>query len=33
MEDLGFPVFSDLETAIKALSIAYQYSNRKKGEE
>jgi acyl-CoA synthetase (NDP forming) len=33
MEDLGFPVFSDLETAIKALGIAYQYSNRKKGEE
>jgi len=33
MEDLGFPVFSDLETAIKALGIAYQYSSRKKGEE
>jgi acetate---CoA ligase (ADP-forming) len=33
MEDLGFPVFSDLETAIKALGMAYQYSNRKKGEE
>jgi len=33
MEDLGFPVFSELETAIKALGIAYQYSNRKKGEE
>jgi acyl-CoA synthetase (NDP forming) len=33
MEDLGFPVFSDLEMAIKALGIAYQYSNRKKGEE
>ncbi|PIV21687.1 MAG: hypothetical protein COZ69_06180 [Deltaproteobacteria bacterium CG_4_8_14_3_um_filter_45_9] len=33
MEDLGFPVFSDLEIAIKALGIAYQYSNRKKGEE
>jgi acetate---CoA ligase (ADP-forming) len=32
MEDLGFPVFSDLEMAIKALGIAYQYSNRKKGE-
>jgi len=33
MEDLGFPVFSDLEMGIKALGIAYQYSNRKKGEE
>jgi acyl-CoA synthetase (NDP forming) len=33
MEDLGFPVFADLETAIKALGMAYQYSNRKKGEE
>jgi acyl-CoA synthetase (NDP forming) len=33
MEDLGFPVFSDLEMAIKALGIAYQYSNQKKGEE
>ncbi len=33
MEDFGFPVFSDLEMAIKALGIAYQYSNRKKGEE
>ncbi len=32
MEDLGFPVFSELEAAIKALGIAYQYSNRKKGE-
>ena len=32
MEDLGFPVFSDSETAIKALGIAYQYSIRKKGE-
>jgi acetyltransferase len=32
MEDLGFPVFSDPETAIKALGIAYQYSNRRKGE-
>jgi acyl-CoA synthetase (NDP forming) len=32
MEDLGFPVFPDLETAIKALGIAYQYSIRKKGE-
>ncbi len=33
MEDLGFPVFSDLEMGIKALGIAYQYSNQKKGEE
>ena len=33
LEDLGFPVFSDLEMAIKALGIAYQYSSRKKGEE
>jgi acetyltransferase len=33
MEDLGFPVFSDLEMAIKALGIAYQYSKWKKGEE
>jgi len=32
MEDLGFPVFSDLEVAIKALGIAYQYSKWKKGE-
>ncbi len=32
MEDLGFPIFSDLEMAIKALGIAYQFSNRGKGE-
>ncbi len=32
MEDLGFPVFSDLETAMKALGIAYQYSRQRKGE-
>ncbi len=32
MEDLGFPVFTDLEMAIKALGIAYQYSKWKKGE-
>jgi acyl-CoA synthetase (NDP forming) len=32
MEDLGFPVFSNIETAIKALGIAYQYSRQKKGE-
>jgi hypothetical protein len=31
MEDLGFPVFPDLEMAIKALGIAYQYTIRKKG--
>jgi len=33
LEDLGFPVFSELETAIKALGMAYQYANWKKGEE
>jgi len=33
MEDLGYPVFSDLEMAIKALGIAYQYSKQKKGEQ
>jgi acyl-CoA synthetase (NDP forming) len=32
MEDLGFPVFSDPEMSIKALGIAYQYSNWRKGE-
>lgn len=32
MEDLGFPVFSSLEIAIKALGIAYQYASSKKGE-
>lgn len=31
LEDLGFPVFSDIETAIKALGIAYQYSIKKGG--
>jgi acyl-CoA synthetase (NDP forming) len=31
MEDLGFPVFPDLEMAIKALGIACQYAIRKKG--
>jgi acyl-CoA synthetase (NDP forming) len=31
MEELGFPVFSDLEMAIKALGIAYQYAMRGKG--
>jgi acetyltransferase len=33
LEDLGFPVFSELETAMKALGVAYHYSNWKKGEE
>jgi len=32
MEDLGFPVFSNIETATKALGIAYQYTIWKKGE-
>jgi len=32
MEDCGFPVFSDPETAMKALGIAYQHSLWKKGE-
>jgi acyl-CoA synthetase (NDP forming) len=32
LEDLGFPVFSDFEMAIKALGIAWQYAIRKKGE-
>ena len=31
MEDLGFPVFSDLEMGIKALGIACQYAIHKKG--
>ncbi len=31
MEDLGFPVFRDPETSMKALGIAYQYAIRKKG--
>jgi len=31
MEDLGFPVFPDLEMAIKALGLAYQYATRQKG--
>ena len=31
MEDLGFPVFPDVETSMKALGIAYQYAIRKKG--
>ena len=32
LEELGFPVFSNIETAIKALGIAYQYAIRMKGE-
>jgi acyl-CoA synthetase (NDP forming) len=31
MEDLGFPVFPDVEMAIKALGIAYQYAIRREG--
>jgi hypothetical protein len=31
MEDLGFPVFSDLEMAIKALGVASQYAKTKGG--
>ena len=30
LEDLGFPVFSELETAIKAIGVAYQYASWKK---
>lgn len=30
LEDLGFPVFSHLETAIKAIGLAYQYAIWKK---
>jgi len=33
LEDLGFPVFSDFETSIKAFGMAWQYAVRKKGEE
>jgi len=32
LEDLGFPVFSELEMAMKALGLAYQYANWRKGE-
>jgi acyl-CoA synthetase (NDP forming) len=32
LEDLGFPVFSDIEMAIKALGIAYQYAKPKGGD-
>jgi acetyltransferase len=31
IEDLGFPVFQEVEMAVKALGIAYQYSIWKKG--
>ena len=31
LEDIEFPVFTELETAIKALGIAYQYSTRQGG--
>jgi acyl-CoA synthetase (NDP forming) len=31
LEDLGFPVFPDLEMAIKALGIAYRYGSGRKG--
>ena len=30
LEDLGFPVFSDLEMAVKALGMAWQYGRRKR---
>jgi acyl-CoA synthetase (NDP forming) len=33
LEDLGFPVFSDLEMAVKALGMAWQYARRKKERE
>jgi len=33
LEDLGFPVFPDLEMAIKALGVTYQYAIHKKGGE
>jgi acyl-CoA synthetase (NDP forming) len=31
LEDLGFPVFSDLKTSIKALGLAYKYAQLKRG--
>ena len=31
LADLGFPVFSDLKTSIKALGLAYKYAQIKKG--
>jgi acyl-CoA synthetase (NDP forming) len=33
LEDLGFPVFSDLEMAVKALGMSWQYARRKKERE
>jgi acetyltransferase len=33
LEDLGFPVFSDLEMAVKALGMAWQYARRRKERE
>ena len=30
LEDLGFPVFNDLETSIKALAMAFRFTNIKK---
>jgi acyl-CoA synthetase (NDP forming) len=33
LEDLGFPVFSDLEMAVKVLGMAWQYARRKKERE
>lgn len=32
LEEMSFPVFSDLEMAIKALGISSQYAMMKKGE-
>ena len=32
LEDCGFTVFSNIETVIKAIEIAYQYSMHKNGE-
>jgi len=31
LEDLGFPVFSDLKTSIKALGLAHKYAQLKRG--
>jgi acyl-CoA synthetase (NDP forming) len=30
LEDLGFPVFSDLKTSIKALGVAHKYAQLRK---
>jgi acetyltransferase len=32
LEELGFPVYNELEAAIKALGLACQYAQRRKGE-